>query len=152
MANATGPGLGRSTAGRFPTALRGYETSAVDAHIEALESQLAVLSTQCSAIGERIGRLEDELTAASARLEGALEHGVVDGSEGEPRRLEAMVQSIIVVLQRAHEEADMVRQRAEDEARAILRNAEARLTGAGGPTFGDGADLDDESVPAEPAP
>lgn len=132
-------------------ALRGYEASAVDAHIDNLESKLTVLVEESRLIGERVARLEAELISTAARLDAAAELGSAAPSEREVERLEALAQSIIAVLHSAHQEAASVRERAEAEAQAILHEAEARLADADRRssvvTVGDGG----EPVPGPPA-
>jgi len=126
VTNGVGDESARSGDHRFPTAFRGYEASAVDTYIEALESRLAEADEEARA---RIDLLESELEATRARLV-AREAAPADLSAAEAQRLEAMSQSIVEVLRGAHDEAAAVRERARAEAQTLLRQAEARLADA----------------------
>jgi DivIVA domain-containing protein len=110
------PGVGPGPGARFNAAFRGYEPSSVDRYIDELEQRLA--EAQASLVS-----LEAQLAAATGRA------NEVERREGErtelgSAELEAMKESIAVLLRAAHVEAQAVCERADADAETKVRLAD----------------------------
>ena len=107
---------------RFPPAFRGYDTSAVDSQITALEQALADANAM-------IATLEADLAAARTEI-GLIPRNGDSLPARESDLLESFRQSVSTLLLAAHAESEALVDRAREQAAAILEQAEARVAEA----------------------
>ena len=129
-----------SAVGNFPTALRGYDRSAVDDYVRSLEGRVVQAGRQDAEWQRRISDLQDQLTAAKKELD-ERPPGVVDYSslgaraghilkmaeEQAQEMLDQANQDANKLRSDGHRDAERLRQQAEADGEQIRKNGRAEL-------------------------
>jgi cell division septum initiation protein DivIVA len=122
----TGLGLFDDTAsavGNFPTALRGYDRTAVDDYVRTLEESVVKSRRHSAQLEQRVTVLQDELTSAGDRPDKDVDYANLGGRANDILRL-AQEQARELV-QNATVEAEKLKEQARREADG-LRSSAAR--------------------------
>ena len=120
----TGLGLFDDTAsavGNFPTALRGYDRTAVDDYVRTLESNVVQSRRHAATLEEQLRSLQDQLQAPSKKPNGEPDYAGVGGRANDILRL-AQEQARDMV-ESATIEAEKLKEAARRESDTVRRNA-----------------------------
>ncbi len=120
----TGLGLFDDTAsavGNFPTALRGYDRTAVDDYVRTLEESVVKSRRHSAQLEQQVTVLQDELTSAGDRPDKDVDYANLGGRANDILRL-AQEQARELV-QNATVEAEKLKEQARREADGLRSNA-----------------------------
>ena len=108
MSSSDNTGLGlfddaASAVGNFPTALRGYDRTAVDDYVRTLEASVVQSRRRASQLEQQIGGLQDQLTSHTEKGQGSqdLDYSNLGGRANDILRL-AQEQARELVEKRHH--------------------------------------------------
>jgi F0F1-type ATP synthase membrane subunit b/b' len=120
----TGLGLFDDTAsavGNFPTALRGYDRTAVDDYVRTLEESVVKSRRHASQLEQQVTLLQDELASGGDRGDKEIDYANLGGRANDILRL-AQEQARELV-QNATVEAEKLKEQARREADGLRNNA-----------------------------
>jgi cell division septum initiation protein DivIVA len=119
----TGLGLFDDTAsavGNFPTALRGYDRTAVDDYVRTLESNVVQSRRQVASLEQQVNSLQDQLQAAGKQAGGVDYAGVGSRANDILRLAQEQARDMV---DNAKFEAEKVKEAARREADSLRTNA-----------------------------
>lgn len=129
-----------SAVGNFPTALRGYDRSAVDDYVRSLENRVVQAGRDSVESERRISELQDQLTATRKELDerptGEVDYSSLGARAGHILKMaEEQAQEMLDQANRdanklreeGQRDADRLRQQAEADGEQIRKNGRAEL-------------------------
>jgi cell division septum initiation protein DivIVA len=135
----TGLGLfddAASAVGNFPTALRGYDRTAVDDYVRTLEASVVQSRRRASQLEQQISGLQDQLASHAEKGPGDLDYSNLGGRANDILRLaqeqaRELVENATIEAEKlkeaARREADTVRSSAAREGNAIKSGGVAEI-------------------------
>ena len=128
MSSTDNTGLGlfddaASAVGNFPTALRGYDRTAVDDYVRTLEASVVQSRRRATQLEQQVADLQDQVAAAATRAGADLDYTNLGGRAYEILRLAE--EQAREVVENATIEAEQVKENARREADS-LRSTAAR--------------------------